>query len=81
MSRRRSDEGERFRPRPSAPKNRGQPFINSVIRQANKAGAKSRKGGNRPGARLGRGHVAARFAGLCSGTDFACLGLGALMSD
>ena len=63
MSRRRSDEGERFRPRPSAPKNRGQPFINSVIRQANKAGAKSRKGGNRPGARLGRGHVAARFAG------------------
>ena len=63
MSRRRSDEGERFRPRPSAPKNRGQPFINSVIRQANKAGTKSRKGGNRPGARLGRGHVAARFAG------------------
>lgn len=63
MNRRRNDEGERFRLRPSAPKNRGEPFINSVIRQANKAGARARKGSNRPGARLGRGHVAARFAG------------------
>jgi len=63
VSRRRNDEGERFRLRPSAPKNRGQTFINSVIRQANKAGAKARKSGGRPGARLGRGHVAARFAG------------------
>ncbi|MFV0276792.1 MAG: DUF3363 domain-containing protein [Parahaliea sp.] len=63
MSRRRNDEGERFRLRPSAPKNRGQTFINSVIRQASKVGARARKGGSRPGARLGRGHVAARFAG------------------
>lgn len=63
MSRRRNDEGEQFKVRPSAPKNRGQTFINSVIRQANKAGSRARKGGGRPGARLGRGHVAARFAG------------------
>ncbi|TNE82550.1 MAG: DUF3363 domain-containing protein [Gammaproteobacteria bacterium] len=63
MSRRRNDEGEQFKVRPNAPKNRGQTFINSVIRQANKAGSRARKGGGRPGARLGRGHVAARFAG------------------
>jgi len=63
MSRRRNDEGEQFKVRPSAPKNRGQTFITSVIRQASKAGSRARKGGGRPGARLGRGHVAARFAG------------------
>lgn len=63
MSRRRNDEGEQFKVRPNAPKNRGQTFINSVIKQASKAGSRARKGGGRPGARLGRGHVAARFAG------------------
>ena len=63
MSRRRNDEGEQFNIRPNAPRNRGQTFINSVIKQANKAGSRVRKGGGRPGARLGRGHVAARFAG------------------
>lgn len=63
MSRRRNDEGEQFKVRPSAPKNRGQTLINSVIRQASKAGSRARKAGGRPGARLGRGHVAARFAG------------------
>ena len=63
MSRRRNDEGEQFKVRPNAPKNRGQTFITSVIRQASKAGSRARKGGGRPGARLGRGHVAARFAG------------------
>ena len=63
MSRRRNDEGEQFKVRPNAPKNRGQTFINSVIRQASKAGSRARKGGGRPGARLGRGHVVARFAG------------------
>ncbi|AUZ83707.1 relaxase/mobilization nuclease and DUF3363 domain-containing protein [Methylophaga nitratireducenticrescens] len=63
MSRRRNDESEQFKVRSNAPKNRGQTFINSVIRQANKAGSRARKAGGRPGARLGRGHVAARFAG------------------
>jgi type IV secretory pathway VirD2 relaxase len=35
-----------------------------VLKQAGKAGGgKARKGGGRPGSRIGRGHVAARFAG------------------
>lgn len=63
MSRRRNEDGDSFRVRPSAPRNRGQTFINRVLRQASKAGSRPRKGGGRPGARLGRGHVAARFAG------------------
>ena len=45
------------------PKQRGDAFINQVVRQTSKAGAKVAKAGNRPGARLGRGHVAARFTG------------------
>jgi len=60
MSRQHDD---RFRVRPGAPKQRGDPFINKVLRETSKAGAKSGKAGRRPGARLGRGHVAARFAG------------------
>lgn len=63
MSRRRNEDGDSFRVRPSAPRNRGQTFINRVLRQASKAGSRTRKGGGRPGARLGRGHVAGRFAG------------------
>ncbi|MDC6176153.1 DUF3363 domain-containing protein [Ralstonia solanacearum] len=62
----RNDE-DRFRVRPGAPKQRGDAFIYKVLRQTNKAGAKFgktiSKAGQRPGARLGRGHVAARFAG------------------
>jgi len=58
----RSDD-DHFRVRPGAPKQRGDAFINQVLRQVSKAGGKARKAGNRPGARLGRGHVAARFAG------------------
>ncbi|GAB6048339.1 DUF3363 domain-containing protein [Methyloparacoccus murrellii] len=58
---------DRFRVRPGAPKQRGDAFINKVLRQTNKAGAKlgktAGKVGQRPGSRLGRGHVAARFAG------------------
>jgi type IV secretory pathway VirD2 relaxase len=46
---------------------RGKLIINKVLRQTNKAGAKLGKAvgkvGQRPGSRLGRGHVAARFAG------------------
>lgn len=62
----RSDD-DRFRIRPGTPKQRGDAFINKVLRQTNKAGAKLSKAvgkvGHRPGSRLGRGHVAARFAG------------------
>jgi len=63
MSRHPSDDADRFRARPGAPKDRGQPFINRVLKQASKAGGSGRKGGGRPGSCLGRGHVAARFAG------------------
>ncbi|MBS7661575.1 relaxase/mobilization nuclease and DUF3363 domain-containing protein [Pseudomonas lalucatii] len=64
MSKERDQHGEeRFRPRPGAPKQRSQTYINQVLRQANKAGTgKPRKAGHQPGARLGRGHVAARFS-------------------
>ena len=58
-------DDERFRVRPGAPKQRGDVFINKVLRHTNKAGAKLGKTvgkvGHRPGSRLGRGHVAARF--------------------
>ena len=57
------NDDDRFRIRPGAPKQRGDSFINQVVRQTSKAGAKVAKAGNRPGARLGRGHVAARFTG------------------
>ncbi|WP_372360691.1 DUF3363 domain-containing protein [Xanthomonas sp. NCPPB 1325] len=64
MSQRNDD---RFRVRPGAPKQRGDAYINKVLRQANKTGEKLGKAagkvGQRPGSRLGRGHVAARFAG------------------
>lgn len=56
-------DDDRFRLRPGAPKQRGDAFINQVLRQTSKAGAKVAKAGNCPGARLGRGHVAARFTG------------------
>ncbi|ARS55733.1 relaxase/mobilization nuclease domain-containing protein [Ralstonia pseudosolanacearum] len=62
-----SRDDDRFRVRPGAPKQRGDAFINKVLRQTSKAGAKLGKTvgkvGHRPGSRLGRGHVAARFAG------------------
>ena len=62
-----NQDDDRFRVRPGAPKQRGDAFINKVLRQTNKASAKLgktvRKVGHRPGSRLGRGHVAARFAG------------------
>lgn len=62
-----NQDDEHFRIRPGAPKQRDNAFINKVLRQTNKAGAKLGKAvgkvGHRPGSRLGRGHVAARFAG------------------
>lgn len=60
-------DDDHFRVRPGVPKQRGDAFINQILRQTSKAGAKAgkavRKIGQQPGARLGRGHVAARFAG------------------
>lgn len=59
----RQDDELSFRPQPGKPQQRGQPFVNQVLRQVNKAGTgKLRKTGHQPGARLGRGHVAARFS-------------------
>ncbi|TWE05795.1 type IV secretory pathway VirD2 relaxase [Pseudomonas sp. AG1028] len=59
----RHDDELRFRPQPGKPQQRGQAFVNQVLRQTNKAGTvKPRKAGHQPGARLGRGHVAARFS-------------------
>lgn len=53
----------RFRLRPGKVKQGDQRFINRVLRQTNKAGFGSGgKSGHQPGARLGRGHVAARFS-------------------
>ncbi|MGN8198104.1 DUF3363 domain-containing protein [Salinisphaera sp. RV14] len=64
MSRKEDDD---FRLRPGAPKRRSDTFVNRVLRQTQKAGTQlgraAGKAGRRPGARLGRGHVAARFAG------------------
>jgi type IV secretory pathway VirD2 relaxase len=62
-------DDDRFRVRPSAPKNRQQKFVSQVLKEVSKAGGKSvRKSGARPGARLGRGHVAARFTGRSAQT-------------
>ncbi len=59
-----NQDDDRFRVRPGAPKNRQQKFVSKVLKEVSKAGGKSvRKSGARPGARLGRGHVAARFTG------------------
>lgn len=58
-----SNDDDRFRIRPGAPKQRGDAFISQVLRQTSKAGVKAAKVGHRPGARLGRGHTAARFTG------------------
>lgn len=66
-------DDDRFRVRPGAPKHRGDAYVNKVLRQTSKAGAKLGKAagkiGQRPGSRLGRGHVAARFAGRGLGAN------------
>ncbi|MBM2765032.1 relaxase/mobilization nuclease and DUF3363 domain-containing protein [Burkholderia anthina] len=66
-------DDDRFRVRPGAPKQRGDAYVNKVLRQANKAGAKlgktAGKVGQRPGSRLGRGHIAAHFAGRGLGAN------------
>jgi type IV secretory pathway VirD2 relaxase len=51
-----------LRVRPSPPKNRKQWFVSQVLREVGKAGAKpTRRSTGRPGVRVGRGHIAARF--------------------
>ncbi len=52
---------ERFQPEAGPPGHRGQSLVTQVLRQAGKAGGRRRPGAYRPGAGLGRGHVAARF--------------------
>jgi type IV secretory pathway VirD2 relaxase len=57
-------DDDNFRVRPGAPKNRQQRFVSRVLREVSKAaGTSSRRLTGRPGSRLGRGHVAARFTG------------------
>jgi type IV secretory pathway VirD2 relaxase len=57
-------DDDNFRVRPGAPKNRQQRFVSRVLREVSKAGGKApRRLAGRPGSRLGRGHVAARFTG------------------
>ena len=59
-----SHDENRFNVRPVAPKDRQQKFVSQVLKEVSKAGGKSvRWSAARPGARLGRGHVAARFTG------------------
>ena len=61
-------DDDRFRVRPGAPKSRPPKFVSQVLKEVSKAGKRSlaksaRKASGRPGARLGRGHSAARFTG------------------
>lgn len=63
-----TSEDDRFTVRPGAPKSRPPKFVSQVLKEVSKTGGKSlaqsaRKAGARPGARLGRGHTAARFTG------------------
>lgn len=54
------NDDDRFRIRPDCPRQCGDAFVNRVLRETNKAAARPQW---RPGTRLGRGHIAARFAG------------------
>jgi type IV secretory pathway VirD2 relaxase len=61
-------DDDHFRIRPGAPQSRPPRFVSQVIKEVSKAGGKSlnraaHKLSGRPGARLGRGHTAARFTG------------------
>jgi hypothetical protein len=63
-----TSDDDRFRIRLGAPKSRPPKFVSQVLKEASKAGSTSlkrsaRKLSGRPGARLGRGHTAARFSG------------------
>lgn len=61
----RDDDDFRLRPGPPRERPRAEPkFVSQVLKEVNKGGDRSvRRSAARPGARLGRGHVAARFAG------------------
>ncbi len=61
-------DDEHFRVRPGPPKARQQRFVSRVLKEASKSGGGPLKRmPARPGARLGRGQVAARFAGRSLG--------------
>ncbi len=59
-----TNDDDRFRVRPGPPKAKPPRFVSQVIREVSKASGRvgGRKAG-RPGARLGRGHAAARLGG------------------
>ncbi|TWT20310.1 DUF3363 domain-containing protein [Luteimonas marina] len=61
----RDDDDFRLRPSPPRERPKTEPkFVSQVLKEVNKGGgAAARKAARRPGARLGRGHVAARFTG------------------
>lgn len=72
--RRDSQEGDRFRVKPSAPKSRGGPraqrFISQVLKEVSKAGAKrSGKNVGRPANTFGRGRIGASLAGQRLGAN------------
>lgn len=50
-----------LRPKAGPPRHRGQSFIGQIVRQASRSGPTGLNGRHQPGARLGRGHVAARM--------------------
>lgn len=55
---------DRFQPQAGPPRQRDQSFVTRILRQSSKAGASRQRGAHSPGARLGRGHVVARFSGI-----------------
>lgn len=63
MSDRDNTPEDRFQPKVGAPYQRSQSFVTRILRQSSKAGAIPQRVAHQPGARLGRGHVAARFSG------------------
>lgn len=62
MSKRRENAADdRLSPRLGPPRRQGESFVTQIVRHTSKSGATHRKGRHQPGARLGRGHVAARM--------------------
>lgn len=60
---------DRFQPKAGPSKQRDQAFVTQILREASRAGFVGRKANHQPGARLGRGHVAARFRGPSTAVD------------
>ncbi|KFF32104.1 hypothetical protein G039_0331055 [Pseudomonas aeruginosa VRFPA01] len=78
----RPDDELRFRPQPGKPQQRGQPFVNQVLRQANKAGTgKPRKAGQQPGASSSTRPTPAPVAVLASNCVSNCYNAWRKMSN